>query len=225
MKQNWEMKRLGDVCKFKPPKKLAKEKLSEDELVTFLPMTDLKIFNYHVTPIQTKQLKQVYKGYVYFEDNDVLLAKITPCFENGKMGIACNLKNGVGFGSSEYIVLRPSIEVLPEYVYYFLSLEKIRRDGKDKMTGAVGHKRIPIDYISNQKLAIPPTSQQKRIVSILNKAFTAIDKAKANTEQNLKNTKELFDSYLQRVFENKDRVSNFLKPDNNEHYASCTYLQ
>ena len=201
MKEGWEVKKLGDICEIKPPKKLAKEKLSESDLVTFFPMEDLKIFNHYIKPIKTKYLKDVYGGYVYFENNDVLLAKITPCFENGKLGIAKDLKNGIGFGSSEYMVFRPKVGVLSEYIYYFLSLENIRRVGKNRMTGAVGHKRIPVDYLSNQNLITPPLPEQKRIVAILDKTFSAIAKAKANAEQNLKNAKELFESYLQEVFE------------------------
>jgi len=203
MKQGWEIKKLGEVCEIKPPKRLAKGKLSENDLVTFFPMKDLKQFNHYITPIKTKYLKDVYGGYVYFENNDVLLAKITPCFENGKLGIAKDLKNGIGFGSSEYMVFRPKVGIFSEYIYYFLSLENIRREGKERMTGAVGHKRIPVDYLSNQNLITPPLPEQKRIVAILDKAFAAIVKAKTNAEQNLKNAKELFESYLQGVFENK----------------------
>ncbi|MCF6287974.1 MAG: restriction endonuclease subunit S, partial [Proteobacteria bacterium] len=134
---------------------------------------------------------------------DILLAKITPCFENGKLGIARGLENGIGFGSSEYMVFRPKTNTSAEYIYYFLSLDHIRREGKSKMTGAVGHKRITVEYISNQVLNFPPLKEQKRIVAILDKAFSAIDKAKSNAEQNLINAKELFESYLQNVFENK----------------------
>ena len=199
----WEIKKLGDICEIKPPKKIAKEKLSENDLVTFFPMVDLKEYNHYIVPIKTKYLKDVYSGYVYFENNDVLLAKITPCFENGKLGIAKDLKNGIGFGSSEYMVFRPKVGILSEYIYYFLSLENIRREGKNRMTGAVGHKRIPVDYLSNQNLITPPLPEQKRIVAILDKAFATTAKAKANAEQNLKNAKELFESYLQGVFENK----------------------
>ncbi|MBK8943773.1 MAG: restriction endonuclease subunit S [Ignavibacteriae bacterium] len=212
MKQGWEIKSIGEVCEIKPPKKIAKEKISDDDLVTFLPMADLEEFDYFITPTQAKKLKDVYSGYTYFENNDVLLAKITPCFENGKLGIAKNLKNGIGFGSSEYIVIRPNEEILSEYVYYYLSLDDIRRDGKKLMTGAVGHKRIPVDFIENQKIIVPSISEQKRIVAILGKAFEAIEKTKAHAEKNLKNSKELFESYLLSVFEhtNGDWKENYL---------------
>jgi len=209
MKKAWKIKKLGDVCTIKPAKKLAREQLSNKDLVTFFPMANLKVFNYYINPIQTKQLQDVYKGYVYFANNDVLLAKITPCFENGKLGIANDLENGIGFGSSEYMVFRPSDSILSEYIYYFLSLDFIRREGKNRMTGAVGHKRIPIEYISNQSLIVPPLPEQKRIVKILDKAFKAIDMAKKNAEKNLQNSKELFESYLNGIFANgKLKVEN-----------------
>ena len=198
--EGWEVKKLGDVCDIKPQKKRAKEKLADHDLVSFFPMADLHEFNHCISPKQEKQLKDVYKGYVYFEDNDVLLAKITPCFENGKLGIAKNLKNGIGFGSSEYMVFRPKDDITSEYIYYFLSLDNIRKTGKNRMTGAVGHKRIPVEYVSNQLLLIPPLPEQMRIVSILDKVFAEIEKAKSNAQQNLKNAKELFESYLQGVF-------------------------
>src|SRR5690606_35436822 len=94
-----------------------------------------------------RTLKEVYPGYTYFRENDVLLAKITPCFENGKLGIARNLKNGVGFGSSEYIVFRTNEKLIPDYLFYFLSRDQFRKSGEQVMTGAVGHKRVPKDFI------------------------------------------------------------------------------
>jgi len=203
VKEGWEVMKIGSVCEIKPPKKIAKQKLSDNEEVTFFPMADLDKYNYYITPKTNRKLGEVYSGYVYFEDNDVLLAKITPCFENGKLGIANKLKNGIGFGSSEYIVLRPSNKVISEYIYYFLSIYSLRIIGKTKMVGAVGHKRIPIEYISNLDIIVQSIPEQKRIVAIIDKAFTAIDKAKANIENNIENTKELFQSKLNEIFSQK----------------------
>jgi len=152
---------------------------------------------------QKSQLSDVYSGYTYFAENDVLLAKITPCFENGKLGIARNLKNGIGFGSSEFFVFRTKGRIIPEYLFYFLSNEQFRTDGKKQMTGAVGHKRVPKEFIENYKLPFPTSlDEQKRIVKILDEAFAAIERAKANAEKNLQNSRELFDSYLNKVFAN-----------------------
>ncbi|MDA3800379.1 MAG: restriction endonuclease subunit S [Kiritimatiellae bacterium] len=199
--KGWKIKNLGDVCEIKPSKGQVKKKLKDNDLVSFFPMTDLQVFNHYIKAHQTRTLSDVYKGYVYFENNDVLLAKITPCFENGKLGIAKNLKNGVGFGSSEYMVFRPTEQVMSEYIYHFLSRDYIRTDGKRKMTGAVGHKRIPVEYLATQNIIIPPLPEQKRIVSILDEAFSVIERSRNITEKNLQNAKELFQSKLQSIFD------------------------
>jgi len=117
----WEIKKLGEVCHIKPPKEEARQKLSDADLVSFVPMSDLGIQSKTITLNDNKLLSEVVGSYTYFADNDVLLAKITPCFENGKLGIARNLTNGVGFGSSEYIVFRSKGTIEPEYLFYFLS--------------------------------------------------------------------------------------------------------
>lgn len=112
------LKKIKDVCEIKPPKKESKQKLSDDDLVSFVPMNNLNILSKYLNLEQEKPLSNVYKGYVYFAENDVLLAKITPCFENGKLGIARNLKNGIGFGSSEYIVFRSKGQIDSDYFFY-----------------------------------------------------------------------------------------------------------
>lgn len=203
MKQDWEIKKLVEICEIKPPKKEVKEKLDDISLVSFLPMEDLGVMERTVNAIKQKQLKEVVGSYTYFADNDVLLAKITPCFENGKLGIARHLTNGVGFGSSEYIVFRSKGDLSEEFLFYYLSQETFREEGRKNMTGAVGHKRVSKEFIENCEIPLPPLPEQQRTVSILDKAFAVIARAKANTEQNLKNAATLFESYLQGVFEKK----------------------
>jgi len=200
--KGWEIKKLGEVCELKPQKKEARDKLKDTDSVTFLPMEDLGILNKEIIGQKERLMKEVAGSYTYFANNDVLLAKITPCFENGKIGIARNLVNGIGFGSSEFIVFRSKGNIQPEYLYYFLSREQIRVEGKKFMSGAVGHKRVSKDWIENYLIPFPPLPEQQRIVVILDKAFAAIAKAKANAQQNLQNAKQLFESYLQGVFEN-----------------------
>src|SRR5688572_26704812 len=129
----WETKRLEEVSIIKPPKNEARLRLKENDLVSFVPMEDLGILSKHFIPTQERKLKDVAGSYTYFADNDVLLAKITPCFENGKLGIARNLKNGIGFGSSEYVVFRLNARMIPEYLFYFLSREDFREEGRKRM--------------------------------------------------------------------------------------------
>src|ERR1035441_9865236 len=114
MRSGWQTKAISDVCAIKPPKSEARAALSSEDLVSFVPMEDLPIGSTTLSLKQERRLSEVVNGYTYFADGDVLLAKITPCFENGKLGIAADLKNGAGFGSSEYIVLRPDSTVRSE---------------------------------------------------------------------------------------------------------------
>ena len=99
----WKSKPIGEVCTIKPPKAEARARLADAHEVSFAPMEDLGIGVKYLKPHRTRQLAEVSGSYTYFADGDVLLAKITPCFENGKLGVARGLTNGVGFGSSEYI--------------------------------------------------------------------------------------------------------------------------
>ena len=199
-KAEWPMKPLALVCQIKPPKAEARRNVSASDLVSFAPMEDLGINQKFLTATRTRPLAEVAGSYTYFADGDVLLAKITPCFENGKLGIAANLKNGIGFGSSEYIVFRPGPSVDKEWLYYFLSRESFRTEVAERMSGAVGHKRVAKDFIESYPILIPPLPEQQRIVGILDEAFDGIATAKANFETNLQNARALFESHLQSVF-------------------------
>lgn len=107
----YEMVVLSDVCEINPKKSEIKN-LPEDTFVSFVPMADINENSMDFIPKEERKLSEVFGGYTYFQNNDVLVAKVTPCFENGKAGVAKNLRNGIGFGSSEYYILRCSEKVL-----------------------------------------------------------------------------------------------------------------
>ncbi|MFZ3208337.1 MAG: restriction endonuclease subunit S [Geobacteraceae bacterium] len=200
VKAGWTTKPLSEVCQIKPPKAEVRRLLSVTDLVSFVPMENLGIEQKTFVPTQVRPLEEVSGSYTYFADGDVLLAKITPCFENGKLGIATNLTNGIGFGSSEYIVFRPDKSLDKEWLYYFLSQESFRIEGADRMSGAVGHKRVSKEFIESYPIPVPPLPEQQRIVAILDEAFDGIAAAKANAEKNLQNARALFESHLNEVF-------------------------
>ena len=200
MKKEWPTKTLAEVCQIKPPKAEARRQVSDVDLVSFAPMVDLGIDQKFPALTKTRPLAEVAGSYTYFVDGDVLLAKITPCFENGKLGIAANLTNGIGFGSSEYIVFRPDASVDKEWLYYFLSRESFRTEGAERMSGAVGHKRVAKEFIETYPIPVPPLPEQQRIVTILDEAFDGITTARANAERNRQNARALFESHLQSVF-------------------------
>lgn len=169
----WEMVRLGDICEISPPKKELSTVDKEIE-VSFVPMADLQSHQklFHIK--ETKKLSEVIKSYTYFRDNDVLLAKITPCFENGKCGIAKNLTNGVGFGSTEFIVLRPNSNVLSEWVYYCVARSKFLAEGSRNMTGTAGQQRVQQDFVKSYIIPLPPLEIQKQIGQTLDVASELI---------------------------------------------------
>ena len=94
-----------------------------------------------------------------------MLARVTPCFENGKSGIARSLKNGIGFGSSEYFVYRPKKIILSEWIYYFISSLNFIESGKNHMTGTGGLQRLTKDYATRYKIPFPPLKIQQQIVT------------------------------------------------------------
>lgn len=160
----WEMVKLKDVCVINPKKSEVND-LDSDTLVSFIPMEDIDEHNIKVTPKRERKIGEVYKGYTYFKDNDVLVAKVTPCFENGKGGIVRNLTNGIGFGSSELYVLRATGKVIPEYIYWMLQREDFVQKGTDRMTGTGGLQRVPSDFVANYQIPLPPLEIQRQIVN------------------------------------------------------------
>ncbi|MEK0451478.1 MAG: hypothetical protein RL088_3746 [Verrucomicrobiota bacterium] len=205
MKKGWQKKRIGEIATIKPPKSEARERVAADALVSFLPMEDLGIAIKHPEPKQTKRLSDVVGSYTYFAEGDVLLAKITPCFENGKLGIAKGLKNRIGFGSSEFIVIRPDSTVSNEWLFHFLSREDFRNEGAQRMGGAVGQQRVPKEFVEGYEIPVPPLAEQQRIVGVLDEAFAGLATAQAHAAQNLQNARALFESHLQSVFTHRGK--------------------
>jgi type I restriction enzyme S subunit len=205
MKKGWTTKRIGEIAIIKPPKSEASERVAADALVSFLPMEDLGIAIKYPEPKQTKRLSDVVGSYTYFAEGDVLLAKITPCFENGKLGIAKGLKNGIGFGSSEFIVIRPDGSVSNEWMFHFLSREDFRNEGAQRMGGAVGQQRVPKEFVEGYEIPVPPLAEQQRIVGVLDEAFAGLATAQAHAAQNLQNARALFESHLQSVFTHRGK--------------------
>ncbi|PUE63177.1 hypothetical protein B9Z45_00415 [Limnohabitans sp. 2KL-17] len=186
-----KMVKLKDICEFQPKKAEVRALLSSSEVVSFLPMEDLDAYSKYVKPKHQRTLSEVIKGYTYFRENDILLAKITPCFENGKIGIAKDLVNGIGFGSTEYIVIRVGNEVLSEWVYQFLTLPFIREQGKELMTGAVGHKRVPKEFIENLSIPLPPVKTQIELLKKLDEKLDDISHCESMLEQQILLLREL----------------------------------
>ncbi len=160
----WEMVKLGEVCEVNPKKSELKD-LPLSTIVSFVPMSDINENQIDFESKEERLLEEVYSGYTYFKNDEVLLAKVTPCFENGKAGIAKNLNNGIGFGSSEFYVFRCTDRVLPVWIYLNITSERFRKLGEEQMTGTGGLQRVPKDFLLNYEITVPSISVQHEIVN------------------------------------------------------------
>ena len=146
-------------------------------------MAAVNIFNASFAVTEERMLGDVMSGFTYFRDDDVLLAKITPCFENGKAGIARNLKNGIGFGSTEYIVIRANPEVVyPEWIFYHINTAEFIDGGKSFMTGTAGQQRIDINYVKQYQIPVPSLEEQKQVLDQIHYEQSLIEPSKRLTE-------------------------------------------
>lgn len=199
-KNSWERKSLGEVTQIRPQKSQVRNLLSSNDQVSFVPMEDLGINEKTFLTKQSKALSAVYSGYTYFAENDLLLAKITPCFENGKLGIARNLINKVGFGSSEYIVFRPNKNINVEWLYYYLNREVFRSEGALNMSGAVGHKRVSIGFIESYLIPIPPIDEQRELIHKMDSISEQTQQLESLYQQKINALDELKYSLLHQAF-------------------------
>ena len=169
---------LGDVCKINPrrPAKLA---IEPDAKTTFVPMAGVDGESGTIAQPQVKNFSEVSRGYTYFEEGDVLFAKITPCMQNGKHAVASGLLNGFGFGSTEFHVVRTSDAIMAEWIHSFLRQPRVLTEAQRHFRGAVGQQRVPKEFLIDLSIPLPPLAEQKRIVARLNAQMAVVDRAKA----------------------------------------------
>ena len=144
--------------------------LPDDTLVSFVPMRSVSEVTAGITTQFVRPLSEVRRGYTVFKNRDILFAKITPCMENGKCALATGLTNGLGFGSTEFHVLRAGPNLLPEFLRYFVRSKSFRIAAKQHMRGGAGQQRVPDDFVRKEPMPLPSLVDQRRIVEILDQA-------------------------------------------------------
>lgn len=171
-------KTIDEITMIKPSKDEVRE-LPGDTLVSFVPMADINTFDASFALNENRKLADVLSGFTYFKDNDILLAKITPCFENGKAAIARNLTNGIGFGSTEYIVIRANTSlVYPEWIFYHINTPEFIDGGKSFMTGTAGQQRIDINYVKQYRIPVPSLEEQKKVLDRISYEQSLVEPSK-----------------------------------------------
>lgn len=172
--EGWEFVSFEDVLEINPSKP-SKDVVFPDTPVTFVPMPAIDAVLGEIIDPKIRLFSEVRKGYTAFQNDDVIFAKITPCMENGKAAVARNLLNNLGFGSTEYIVFRSKGAILPDYFHHYIRQESYRKLAESNMTGSVGQKRVPVGFVQNSMIPLPPFSEQHRIVSAIEALFARLD--------------------------------------------------
>ncbi|BCG81416.1 restriction endonuclease subunit S [Mesorhizobium sp. 113-3-3] len=174
MTGNWTETRLRFAVQLNPSKSEL-QGVTEETEVTFLPMEAISEDG-SIRLDATRPLSDVQSGYSYFRDGDVTIAKITPCFENGKGALMHGLLGGVGFGTTELIVARPRANVADgAFLYWLFSSPDFRRSGEGSMYGAGGQKRVPDDFVRDFRVALPSLPEQTAIAAFLDRETGKID--------------------------------------------------
>ncbi|HOW15869.1 restriction endonuclease subunit S [Methanosarcina sp.] len=223
---NWEWTTLSECGLINP-----RNDISDEKEVSFIPMTCISEKYGQKVEMEIRKWEEIKKGFTHFAENDVVLAKITPCFQNGKSAVMKGLKNGFGAGTTELHVFRPLKElIIPNFVLIYIKSPDFIYGGVPKMTGSAGQKRVPKDYFSENPFPLPPLAEQKRIVSKVDELMALCDKLEARHQKKQEiqsklnsaalermlsaENKEEFEQYWQRICENFDLL--YDNPENVE---------
>jgi len=197
--EGWTVVSLNDVSEFAPNAPVAD--IEDLQPVHFVPMAAVAENFAGVDASQLRPLKEVRKGYTAFVEGDVLFAKITPCMENGKGGLVPTLIHAVGFGSTEFHVLRPSQMASGKWLAYFLSQPSFRKLARANMTGTAGQMRVPTKWLKAVEINVPPAAEQTRIVAKLEELLSDLDAGVAELQAAQKKLTQYRQSLLKAAVE------------------------
>ena len=234
--ESWAWCRLKNVCIINP-----KNRPDDNMEAGFIPMSLISQNYLESVMFQKKTWNEIKKGFTHFQNNDVVVAKITPCFENSKAAIISNLPNNLGAGTTELQVIRP-IKLLSEYIYAIIKTRKFLESGKQEMTGCAGQQRVPVNFIEEYLIPIPPIDEQQRITQTIKELLSIVESLennKVDLSELITQTKskvldlaikgklvpqdsndEPADKLLERIREEKEKLikEGKLKRDKNETY-------
>lgn len=195
----WDMKPISEVAEISPSKQDISA-YSNDMQVSFVPMSALDDLTGRIVKPETRQIGEVKKGYTYFANGDVIFARITPCMQNGKSAIARDLINGIGFGSTEFHVMRPKTNLLAEWLHVIVRHKDFKDDATAHFKGTAGQQRVPQSFLEKKLIPIPPIPEQLRIVSYLDNLQSKVDELKRFQNETQKELDALMPSILDKAF-------------------------
>jgi len=203
--EQWNVKR-GRFCMNVNPRSRQLRTLDPEDEVSFVPMEAVGEYG-GLQLEQTRMIVDVGTGYTEFDDGDVVVAKITPCFENGKGALAAELVNGAAFGTTELHVLRPATHLERRFLFYFTISRLFRSTGEGEMYGAGGQKRVPPAFCKDVRVPLPPLDDQRSIADFLDRGTAKIDALVAKKRTLIERLKEKRTALISRT------VTRGLPPD------------
>ncbi|AVQ06253.1 TPA: type I restriction endonuclease subunit S [Xanthomonas vasicola pv. zeae] len=176
--QGWAETTIGEICVMGP-----KSAWDDGMEIGFVPMSHAPTNFRDQLNYDSRPWHEVKKAYTHFENGDVIFAKVTPCFENGKAALVAGLPNSAGAGSSEFHVLRGcDAGISPSYLLAVIKSAQFLREGEENMTGAVGLRRVPRAFVENFPVRLPPEAEQKRIAQKLDALLAQVETLKARID-------------------------------------------
>ena len=196
---SYKKDKIKNLCVVNPRK--SELKYSDDSETSFIPMESVDQYKGIIDMPQVKPFGKVKKGYTYFEENDVLFAKITPCMQNKKSAMAKNLINGFGFGTTEFHVLRANSKILPELLLYYVREGSFIEEAKSHFTGAVGQQRVPKEFIEEYEIYYPKSKEEQiRLLKTIENSNDEVHKINEMLDNKLSAISLLPSSLLNEVF-------------------------
>jgi type I restriction enzyme, S subunit len=200
-----QMKKLSDVAIINPRRPHIER--SDDELTSFVPMENVNNVLGTIPFLNSDPYLKLKKGYTYFENGDVIFAKITPCMQNGKHAILSNMIDGFGFGSTEFHVIRATEKIIPDWIHFYLRRKETLDSAVKTFTGTVGQQRVPTSFLENLEIPVPPIEKQRQITTRLKAQLAEVENARQAAEMQLRDAKALNAAILKEVFENRQSSS------------------
>lgn len=200
----WPSQELSCVSEINPRRPASLRDLPDGHAVSFVPMPAVDQYEGAIVGAEVRPYAEVKKGFTYFSEGDVIFAKITPCMQNGKCAVARSLSNELGFGSTEFHVVRPMTEIVEaEWIWHFLRQKTLRVEAKHHFRGAVGQQRVPASYIEKIQIPIPELPEQQRVLRLIHSIFNRlsdIESLKAEVCGSRVYLESLRDAVLRKAF-------------------------
>lgn len=210
--ESWEILPLKRVCKVNASISDIVKTMDDSDLVTFIPMSSVSATG-NTDYSEKGKIADFRKNFSSFARGDVVVAKITPCFENGKGACLDKLDTAIGFGTTEFINLRPTSRILSRYLYMITVTRPFRELGENVMTGSAGQKRVPVNYIKNFTLGIPGIEEQKEILEKVDRKLEQVDELISAEIQSIKELQKLKTTLISDVVTGKIDVRNVEIPE------------